>query len=162
MGPARIAGAFHLLWLAGYGGASAQVAGPFARLAGQWSGNGTIELSDGTREPIRCKAAYDALDRSLQLNIRCASESYGFDLRSSVKYSSGGNLTGTWSEDTRNFAGTISGRASGDRFQVAAQGPSFSANLTVITHGDRQSVVIQPDYEKASVKRAAITLQRGS
>ena len=30
--------------------------GPFAGFNGSWSGNGTVALSDGTTERIRCKA----------------------------------------------------------------------------------------------------------
>ena len=54
----------------------AQSIAPFKRLAGQWSGSGTIDLTDGKREPIRCRASYDVLSdqRNLQLNIRCASD----------------------------------------------------------------------------------------
>jgi len=33
-------------------------AGPFAGFEGAWSGNGTVALSDGTTERIRCKADY--------------------------------------------------------------------------------------------------------
>ena len=32
--------------------------GPFAGFAGSWSGNGTVALSNGTTERIRCKAEY--------------------------------------------------------------------------------------------------------
>ena len=34
------------------------VGGPFAGFDGIWSGNGTVALSDGTTERIRCKADY--------------------------------------------------------------------------------------------------------
>ena len=116
----------------------------FARLAGQWAGSGSIELADGTREPIRCRAAYDFLEErsNLQLNIRCASESYNFDLRGSATYSDGA-ITGVWSEETRNVAGTLSGKADDSRFQVLAKAASFAATLTVITHGNRQTVAIK-------------------
>ena len=69
----------------------AQSITPFERLAGQWSGSGTIELSGGTHESIKCRAAYDVLNdqRKLQLSIRCASESFNFDLRASAVYSGG-------------------------------------------------------------------------
>lgn len=162
-GTARIVGLAVLLWLAAAGGGHSQGATPFTRLAGQWSGKGTIELSDGSREPIRCRAAYDVLEaqKSLQLNIRCASESYSFDLRGSASYSAGA-ITGTWSEETRTIAGTISGKANGDRFQVTAASPSYTFGLTLSTHGDRQSVVIQPEYANSTVRRAAFTLDRGS
>ena len=75
----------------------AQGIAPFSRLAGQWSGSGTIELSNGRREPIRCRASYVlGGQRELQLNIRCASEGYNFDLRASATYSAG-SVSGMWS-----------------------------------------------------------------
>ena len=138
-----------------------QEASPFSSLAGHWSGNGTIDLASGTSEPIKCRAAYDVLDqdKNLQLDIRCASASYNFDLRGSAKLS-GDAITGSWSESTRNAAGTIAGEASGNRFQVTAKGPSFTATLTLVTSGDKQSVVIQSEEAQSTVKRALITLQR--
>lgn len=142
--------------------AHAQGAGPFARMAGQWAGSGTIDLVDGGREPLKCRASYDVLaQNNVQLNIRCASESYNFDLRASATYKDGA-IGGTWSESTRNASGTLSGRGGGDRFSVLASGPSFSANLTLATHGNRQSVVIKANDTSAGVKGATINLQRGS
>ena len=141
--------------------AYAQGAGPFARLAGKWAGSGTIDLVDGGREPLKCRASYDVLQQNnAELNIRCASESYNFDLRASVTYS-GGSISGTWSESTRMAGGTLSGRGGGDRFSVLATGPSFSANLTLTTHGNRQSVVIKAHDTSAGVRGATINLQRG-
>ena len=162
-GTTRMMGLVLALWLSAYGGGHAQGPAPFQKLAGQWSGNGTIELSNGTQEPIRCRAAYDVLEQqsNLQLNIRCASQSYSFDLRASATYAAGA-ITGTWSEATRNAAGTISGKADGDRFQVVAKGPAFTAILTLVTRGNRQSVTIQSQDEKTRVKGASIALQRGS
>ena len=162
-GTTRIMGLVLALWLSANGGGHAQGPAPFQKLAGQWSGNGTIELSNGTHEPIRCRAAYDVLEQqsNLQLNIRCASESYSFDLRASATYAAGA-ITGTWSEATRNAAGTISGKADGDRFQVVARGPAFTASLTLVTRGNRQSVTIQSQDDQTRVKGASIALQRGS
>jgi len=139
----------------------AQNIAPFDRLAGQWSGSGTIDLSNGAHESIRCRAAYDVLNdqRKLQLNIRCASESFNFDLRASANYS-GGAITGNWSESTRNVAGTISGKAEGDHFQVVAKSATFVATLTLITHGGRQTVMIRSHDNQASVKGASISLKR--
>lgn len=150
------------LWLFIGGPGYAQNATPFGRVAGQWSGSGTIELVNGAREPIKCRASYDVLDelKKLQLNIRCASESYNFDLRSSANYNAGA-VTGSWSESTRNVAGTISGKAEGDRFQVLATSASFSATLTLITHGNRQAVTIKSREDNSTVKAVSLTLQRG-
>ena len=38
--------------------ASYAQSGPFAGLAGVWSGGGTITLDDGSSERIRCRASY--------------------------------------------------------------------------------------------------------
>ena len=38
--------------------AHAQAGGPFAGMAGNWSGGGTVTLDDGSRERIRCRATY--------------------------------------------------------------------------------------------------------
>lgn len=139
----------------------AQSIAPFNRLAGQWSGSGTIELTSGKREPIRCRAAYDVLggQRQLQLNIRCASDSYNFDLRASATYSAG-SVSGTWSESTRLVAGTIAGRAEGDHIHVVAKAASFSASLSLVTHGARQSVVIRAQSTDAGIKGVSMNLRR--
>ncbi len=139
----------------------AQSIAPFNRLAGQWSGSGTIELTNGRREPIRCRAAYDVLggQKQLLLNIRCASDSYNFDLRASATYSAG-SVSGTWSESTRLVAGTISGRADGDHISVVAKAASFTASLTVTTHGARQSVVIRAHSAEAGIKGVSMNLRR--
>jgi len=135
--------------------------GTFERLAGQWSGSGTIDLLDGTHERLRCRASYDLLAErhSLQLNIRCASDSYNFDLFSSAVLS-GRSVSGSWSEATRSASGTISGTAEGDRIQVRADSSGFSASLTLVTRGDHQSVLISTPDPSEGIKGATINLRR--
>ncbi len=139
--------------------AHAQGAGPFASLSGSWSGGGTISLASGANERIRCRAVYavGSGGRALQLSIRCASDSYNFDLAGSVVYQ-GGAISGTWSESSRGVNGTVSGRASGSQIQAYAQGAGFSAGLSLSTQGNRQSVVIRPTG--ADVTAVSITLAR--
>jgi hypothetical protein len=141
----------------------AQRIAPFERLVGQWSGSGTIELSNSSHESIRCRAAYDVLreQSKLQLNIRCASEGANFDLRASADYLAGA-ITGYWSESTRGVSGTISGRAEGDRFQVVARAASFVATLTLVTHGGRQSVVIRSHDNQSTIRAVSVNLRRAS
>jgi hypothetical protein len=151
------------LFLSVSGAGYAQRVAPFDRLAGAWSGGGTIELSNGTQESIRCRAAYDVLSgqSKLQLNIRCASEGANFDLRASADYSAGA-VSGYWSESTRGVSGTISGRADGDRFQVVARAASVVATLTLITHGGRQSVSIRSQDQQSSIRSVSVNLRRSS
>jgi hypothetical protein len=134
----------------------AQGASPFAALAGNWSGSGTIETTSGN-ERIRCRAAYDVNGRSLALNLRCASDSYNFTLTSNVR-SEGGAITGTWSELSRNVSGRISGHGSGSNILVSAEGSSFAANMVLSTHGDHQSVSIRASG--ADIRGVSISLTR--
>ena len=122
--------------------AHAQNATPFSKLHGSWSGGGSIILSDGTKERIRCRAVYSAADVSLLLELRCASDSYNFELQSNLNYESG-SIVGDWTESSRGISGTISGGASGDRIQVVAASPMFTATLNLTTQGDRQSIRMQ-------------------
>jgi hypothetical protein len=140
---ARTALLFASLSLAG--SAIAAPVSPFKALAGTWSGGGVINTSDGQREPLRCRAAYDVAGggEQLRLNLTCASASYKFDLASEVEYR-GGAISGSWTEASRNASGTLSGRAAGDHVEAAARGDSFSANLSLTTRGGRQTVSIQP------------------
>lgn len=127
------------------GSAAQAAASPFNAMAGSWSGGGVLRTSDGTQERLRCRASYDVgrTGAELRLNLRCASDSYNFDLTSDVQYR-GGAISGSWSEASRNASGTISGRAAGDRIEALAQGQTFSADLSLTTRGRRQSVSIRP------------------
>ena len=95
--------------------------GPFAGLAGNWSGGGTVTLDDGSTERIRCRASYavGAGGNGLNQTLTCASDSYKFDLAGNV-VSERGALSGTWSESSRNVNGTLEGRGANGNFQVVA------------------------------------------
>jgi len=140
------------------GSASYAQSGPFTGLAGNWSGGGTVVLDDGSTERIRCRASYAVGENGNGLNqsLLCASDSYKFELRSNV-ISEGGSLSGTWSEITRNVSGNLQGRAVAGNFQVIASAPGFTANITLTTRGNRQSVVIKAE---TGFRGANITLSR--
>ena len=54
----------------------AQAVGPFAGFDGSWGGAGTVTLSNGATEHIRCKADYKvtATGMGLKQNLHCASD----------------------------------------------------------------------------------------
>jgi hypothetical protein len=120
----------------------AQGAGPFVGLAGSWSGGGTVSLSSGASERIRCRATYAGGGAALQMNLRCASASYNFNLTSNVQ-ASGNAISGSWTETSRGASGSVSGSASGGQIQARVSGPTFTANLAVSTRGNSQSIVIR-------------------
>jgi hypothetical protein len=138
--------------------ALAAPASPFSAMAGSWSGGGTLTMADGRAERLRCRASYDVSGGStLSLNLRCASDSYNFDLRSDVEYQ-GGAIRGSWSESSRNASGTISGQAKGDQILASATGPNFAANLSLVTHGNRQTVSIRS--AGTEISGVSVTLSR--
>jgi hypothetical protein len=132
--------------------------GPFAGMAGVWSGGGTITLDDGSNERIRCRATYavGAGGNGLNQSLTCASDSYRFNLSSNVM-AQGPALSGTWSETTRNVGGNLEGHGGNGAFQVVASGPGFSANISLKTQGNKQSVVIRSE---GSFRNVAISLSR--
>jgi hypothetical protein len=141
--------------------AHTEAASPFTKLAGQWAGTGTIDLANGAHEAIKCRASYDVLEErnNLQLSIRCASDSYNFDMHATATLASKA-VSGSWSEVSRNVAGKISGTAEGDRIDVVADSSAFTASLALTTKGDHQSVVIKSKEANTAVKGATISLQR--
>ncbi|MFY9954241.1 hypothetical protein [Bradyrhizobium sp.] len=140
-------------------GATYAAPSPFNAMAGSWSGGGVLSTSDGNQEQLRCRASYDVTGTGteLRLNLRCASQSYNFDLASEVEYR-GGAISGSWTEASRNAAGTLSGRANGDHIEAAARGDNFSANLSLTTRGGRQSVSIRP--QGTNVTSVSLSLDR--
>jgi len=134
-------------------------AGPFESLEGSWSGSGTIRMSNGARERIRCRAVYAVPDggNTVQQDLRCASDSYRFDLRSDVT-SQGGAISGRFLETSRNVGGNLSGRASPGLIQARAEGAGFSASLAVSTRGNQQSVTITAPA--AEVQEVSITMRK--
>ena len=85
--------------------------GPFTGFSGSWSGNGTVALSDGTIERIRCRASYNVngTGMGLKQSLRCASDSYKFELSTDVT-SQGDRISGNWSEASRNIFGNLQGQ----------------------------------------------------
>jgi hypothetical protein len=136
--------------------ASHAQSGPFAGFSGAWSGNGTVALSDGTTERIRCKADYKVNGSGLGLkqSLHCASDSYKFDLSSDVQ-SQGDQISGYWSEASRNVNGSLQGTAGGGRIEVFVQAAGFAASLTLQTNGNKQTVQIS---SKGEIKGVNITM----
>jgi hypothetical protein len=137
----------------------AQSGGPFAGFEGAWSGTGTVALSDGSTERIRCKADYkvNGTGLSLKQSLHCASDSYKFDLSSDVT-SQGDRISGNWSEASRNIFGNLQGTAGGGQIEVFVEANGFAANLVLRTTGNKQTVQIN---SKGEIRGVNITMVKG-
>src|ERR1700682_4280970 len=135
--------------------------GPLAGFDGAWSGNGTVSLSDGTTERIRCRADYKVNGTGLGLkqNLHCASDSYTFDLSSDVTtygdHVAGDLCSADWSEASRNIFGNLQGTAGAGQIDVFVEASGFAASLTLRTTGNKQTVLIS---SKGEIRGVNITM----
>ena len=124
----------------------AQSGGPYAGMAGNWSGGGTVTLDDGSNERIRCRAGYQVAGPKMDMSLTCASDAYKFNLAASVK-AEGSAITGSWSEASRNISGSLQGRGGGGNFEVVASAAGFNANIGLKTSGNKQTVTMRADSQ---------------
>jgi hypothetical protein len=137
----------------------AQAGGPFATLEGSWAGDGTLTAGDGHSERLRCRAKYfvSPSGQNLDQQLRCASDSYHFDVNSGL-VRDGAGISGTWTETSRSASGSVQARIDGDSIVARVAGPNFTANMTVTTNADRQKVQILPT--NADIKSVVIDMRR--
>jgi hypothetical protein len=133
--------------------------GPFGNLAGKWSGTGDVTLASGEKERIRCRIDYEVArnGNGVRQDLRCASDSYKFDLGAEVDFAAN-SITGRWTERTRNVGGTILGSARLGFIEVLTEASGFSALLTITTRGDRQTVDISSKGRE--IAQVTISLRR--
>ncbi|MEZ5765854.1 MAG: hypothetical protein R3D69_17530 [Xanthobacteraceae bacterium] len=133
--------------------------GPFSALGGNWTGTGKILIKDGGSERIRCRATYTVASAGSGLTqaLRCASDSYRFDLNTNVT-ASGSSISGIWSEISRNINGTIGGRLSGGDIDALVEANGFAATLEMQTRGNKQTIAIRS--KNTDLRGVDITLSR--
>lgn len=132
----------------------------FANFAGSWSGNGTITIAEGGTERIRCRGTYtvDGSGNNLHQVLRCASDSYKFELTSDIA-ARGSNITGSWSEASRNVNGTVEGSVANGQVTALVQTNGYAATFNVTTRGSKQSVNIS---SKGELRAVNISLARAN
>jgi hypothetical protein len=94
----------------------------------------------------------------LQQSLRCASDSYKFDLSSNVTTQGPDRIIGTWNEASRNINGNLQGRAGGGQLEVIVEAAGFAATLNLTTRGNKQSVSIS---SKGEIRGVSISMARG-
>lgn len=134
--------------------------GPFADFAGNWSGSGSITIADSGTERIRCRGTYSVNGdgSTLRQVLRCASDSYKFELTSNVA-ARGNNLSGSWSEASRNVNGTVEGSISGGQVNALVTANGYAATFFMSARGSRQSVKID---SKGEIRGVTISLAKGN
>lgn len=139
----------------------AAAAGPFQKFTGTWRGDGRISMQDGTKESIRCRVTYAVASGGAVLSqvLVCASQSYKFNVNSQVQ-ADGNQISGTWTETTRQVTGSVTGTVSDGRILGTVTGATFSAGLSLTVRGNSQFVKIVPSGT-TDVVDVTVTLHRG-
>jgi hypothetical protein len=134
---------------------------PFSQFSGNWTGSGTITVQDGTRERIRCRGIYTLGQSSdtIKLDLRCASDSFKFELQSDITYDNG-NILGNWIEANRSVRGALSGKSTDNQIHAIVQTIGFTASLSLTTRGNNQNVSIKSPGSE--VTEVAIKLARAA
>jgi hypothetical protein len=138
--------------------ACAASADPIAGLSGYWSGHGSIALSNGKSERVKCQVVYKAEGGGqIRQTLRCAGADYNINSLAELEVK-GNRVSGTWEEKTYAAKGAVSGRYGGDSFSLSIKGPTFSASMNLTLSSCSQSVSITP--HGIEVSRISITLAK--
>ena len=143
------------------GAAHAEAArGPFATFPGAWSGGGSISMTSGAVERLRCKADYSLDDggATLMQTLDCSSDSYTFQLKNQVQ-ATGSDVAGQWIETTRHAQGTVAGKVAGGRIDGTVTGPGFTATFSLQARANQQQVLIK--VQGGDIAQISASLTRG-
>jgi hypothetical protein len=133
--------------------------GPFKGFAGAWAGEGSIDMSSGATERLRCRStdSVGGAGDTLNMDLDCKSDTYAFNLKVNAT-SDGGRIVGAWNEVTRGIQGGIEGQAANGKIRATVRGQGFTAAVAVTTRGSQQSVTIRSEGQQLSA--VSITLHR--
>ena len=113
---------------------------PFGGLSGSWGGSGVIKYTDGSSEKMRCNARYSGAAADLSMSINCSNSARNINVSGRL-HSSGGRVSGDWSESNLGLSGSASGKAVPGRLSLGLGG-SVAGSLSVSFSGSQQSVSI--------------------
>lgn len=116
----------------------------FDSLAGTWSGIGSMKPSDGAREKVRCKVAYNITKpgHSVSLDLRCASDAYKMVLSANIDQN-GTELSGNWFEHEYRQGGKVYGTNKDGLIEARIEGNTVAALVTIQTKGAHQSFLME-------------------
>ncbi len=116
----------------------------FDSLGGTWSGSGTMKPSDGPREKVRCKVAYNITKpgRSVSLDLRCASDAYKMVLSANIDQN-GTELSGNWFEHEYRQGGKVYGTNKDGLIEARIEGNTVAALVTIQTRASHQSFLME-------------------
>jgi hypothetical protein len=130
---------------------------PFEQLKGDWTGGGTVWLTDGKVKKVDCKATYKTSGSNLTQNLQCTGDDY--EIEAQLKLSDkGGKVKGTWNEVIYDASGAVSGKARPDIVRAIIRGDKFSGRLSLKVTDQGHTINIVQLNEKTGTYRLASSL----
>lgn len=142
------------------GSAPLEPASPLDRLVGRWVGEGRLGVKDAQSENVKCRVTYipaGTVDQ-LKQTVRCASAGGSIEVQSTITHATG-DISGTWSELTRNMQGDLTGQVTPRGFHVTVRGADLTANMNVVINGEKQIIEIQ--FHNSSLIGLTLVLAKG-
>jgi hypothetical protein len=118
-------------------------AGPVEDLPGYWTGLGSITMSGGNTEQLKCVVTYKVNGASLKQNLRCASPAYTVNGVADLEVR-GDQVTGKWEEQTYAATGDVTGKVIDGGFALTIKGVNFTAGMTINGSNCKQQIAITP------------------
>ena len=128
-----------------------------SELSGKWRGSGTVHLTNGEKETIKCRATYAVNGANFDQTLKCGNPRYSFDVSSDVTQS-GGQLSGKWKDAGTEDSGRVSGTISGDLLVLDLTGSGFTGNLSIAIAGCSQAVNLRPN--SSTVSKVTVELRK--
>ncbi|HEU4646708.1 MAG TPA: hypothetical protein VFS80_14215 [Burkholderiales bacterium] len=134
-------------------------AGSIDEMTGYWTGSGSVVLSNGNTERVKCAVTYKISEGGTQIkqSMRCASADYNINASADLNVK-GQSVTGSWEEKTYSAVGEVSGRYTGSNFVLSIKGASFTASMNLTVSDCKQSISIAP--QGLDVARISIGLAK--
>jgi hypothetical protein len=129
--------------------------GPFSSYDGAWRGYGQVRMDGGQTEKMKCKGYYNSKSggAGLSIAIECGNPSFKIHMRANLEYSNG-QVSGTWEERQFNQAGSVTGKATAEKLNLAIGG-GITGTMNISTGGGSQSVSIStqgPGFRGANLQ----------
>ncbi len=138
-------------------GTATHAGSAFDGFGGRWVGNGTILMTDGRQEKMKCVATYFPMNggTKMNMNVRCASNGFKIDVKGTI-HAFDSRILGTFEERTYEHRGTVSGTVEGGTIIATIAGNDWLASITVKGYG---AVVIMTPHS-GPVKIASFTFKK--
>jgi hypothetical protein len=100
-------------------------------IAGAWNGSGTVNLSSGNKETVRCRATFNQLPSGATMRASCASPSARVNQTAELTRVSGNRYVGDFVNSEYGVSGSIRITVSGNSLSASLAGGGGSASMNL-------------------------------